>query len=205
MPRDPDVLFAARKQRQVPFDFVLDELAVLDPWTRPMFGCVAVYVEERILFILRAGKNDSDNGVWIATTKEHHDSLRREFPNLRSIAVLGTGVTGWQILPDDADDFEESVLRACVLARAGEEEEAGSAARRGPEAGTRSAPALELLGRAIRRLGGRAPGVPSSPHRAPRFQASAARSLRRAVSAPIRPPRSRSRSSAAALSAAGRD
>jgi len=120
MPRDPDVLFAARKQRQVPFDFVLDELAVLDPWTRPMFGCVAVYVEERILFILRAGKNDSDNGVWIATTKEHHDSLRREFPNLRSIAVLGTGVTGWQILPDDADDFEESVLRACVLARAGD-------------------------------------------------------------------------------------
>ena len=32
----------------------------------------------------------------IATTKEHHVSLRRELPNLRSITVFGFGGSGWQ-------------------------------------------------------------------------------------------------------------
>ena len=51
----------------------------------------------------------------LATTKEHHQSLRREFPNMRSIGVLGSEVTGWQVLPSDAADFEEAALRACEL------------------------------------------------------------------------------------------
>jgi hypothetical protein len=119
MRRNPDALFAARKKKSIPFEFVLDELADLDPWTRPMFGCTAVYVEEKIVFILRH-KKDADDGVWLATTKEHHESLRRELPNMRSITVFGTGVTGWQVLPSDADDFEESVLRATALVRAGD-------------------------------------------------------------------------------------
>jgi hypothetical protein len=114
---DPDELFATRKKTTLPFSFVLDELARLEPWTRPMFGCTAVYVDERIVFILRE-KKDEDDGVWVATTKEHHASLRRELPRLRSITVLGAGETGWQVLPVDADDFEESVLRACALVRA---------------------------------------------------------------------------------------
>jgi hypothetical protein len=115
--RDADALFAARKAaRKVPFDFVLDEIADLAPWTRPMFGCTAVYVDERIVFVLRDKPGDADNGVWIATTREHHESLRRELPSMRSIEVLaGGGVTGWQVLPADADDFEEAVLRACAL------------------------------------------------------------------------------------------
>src|SRR5579871_1198216 len=38
---------------------------------------------------------------------------------MRSIQVLGKRVTGWQVLPVDAPDFESSALRACelVLAR----------------------------------------------------------------------------------------
>ncbi len=118
--RAPDALFAARKNPKVPFEFVLEELAPLAPWTRPMFGSTAVYVDERIVFILRDGKKDADNGVWVATTKEHHASLRRELPSLRSIAVFGVGETGWQVLPVDADGFEGSVLRACALVRAGD-------------------------------------------------------------------------------------
>jgi hypothetical protein len=115
MSRDPDALFAARKKgKKLPFDFVVDELADLGPWTRPMFGCTAVYVEEKIVFVLR-DKSDQDTGVWIATTKEHHASLRRELPNMRSIKVFGVSESGWQVLPADADDFEESVLRACAL------------------------------------------------------------------------------------------
>ena len=117
--RHPDDLFAIRKTKPIPFAFVLDELAGLAPWTRPMFGCTAVYVEERIVFILR-DKKDPDDGVWVATTKEHHASLRRELPNLRSIRTFGVGETGWQVLPVDAEDFEQSVLLACALVRAGD-------------------------------------------------------------------------------------
>jgi hypothetical protein len=41
--------------------------------------------------------------------------LRREFPNMRSIQVLGKKVTRWQVLPEEAADFEEAALRACDL------------------------------------------------------------------------------------------
>jgi hypothetical protein len=86
-----------------------------------MFGCLAVYVADKIVLILRDKPSQSaDNGVWLATTKEHHDSLRLDFPNMRSIQVLGKNVTGWQILPVDAPDFEEAALHASDLILAGD-------------------------------------------------------------------------------------
>lgn len=115
-----EALFSVKKTRRVPFDFVLDELEELGPYTKPMFGCTAVYVEDKIVFVLRdRSSSRGDNGVWIATTVEHHESLRPVLPSMRSIAVLGA-VTGWQVLPADAPDFEESVLRACALVRRGD-------------------------------------------------------------------------------------
>jgi hypothetical protein len=109
------------KRKPVPFPFVLDAIASLSPWTRPMFGCVAVYVQEKIVLILRdKASTPMDNGVWLATTQEHHQSLLLEFPNMRSIQVLGKKVTGWQVLPADAQDFEESALHACDLVLAGD-------------------------------------------------------------------------------------
>jgi hypothetical protein len=106
---------------RVPHAFVLDAIASLSPETRPMFGCLAVYVKDKIVFILR-DKHDAvaDNGVWLATSEEHHRSLRREFPNMRSIQVLGHTVTQWQVLPADAPDFEEAAQRACELVLAGD-------------------------------------------------------------------------------------
>ena len=106
----------ARPRKVIPHEFVLDAIAPLSPWTRPMFGCLAVYVEDKIVVILRDKRDGTaDNGVWLATTAEHHESLRRKFPNLRSIRVLGKKVTGWQVLPADAPDFEEAALHACEL------------------------------------------------------------------------------------------
>ena len=119
----PDALFAARKRpTKLPFDVVLAELEEMGPTTRPMFGCHAVYVEDKIVFILRdKGNPREDDGVWVATTVEHHRALKRDLPSLRSITVLaGGGVTGWQILPVESDDFEESVLRACELVKQGD-------------------------------------------------------------------------------------
>lgn len=116
----PDALFAARPRKALPHQFVLDAIAPISPHTRPMFGCLAVYVDDKIVLALRDRPDRTgDNGVWLATTIEHHPSLRREFPNMRSIGLLNKTVTGWQILPSDAPDFEEAALHACelVLAR----------------------------------------------------------------------------------------
>lgn len=116
-----DTLFAVKQRKVVPHEFVLEGLAPLSPYTRPMFGCLAVYVKDRIVLVLRDKRgNTVDNGVWLATAEEHHESLRREFPNMRSIKVLGKAVTGWQVLPADAPDFEEAALRACELIVAGD-------------------------------------------------------------------------------------
>jgi hypothetical protein len=120
VPRE-DIFFAVKRRKALPYEFVLDALAPLSPRTHHMFGCLAIYVEEKIVLILRDKPADTeDNGVWLATTKEHHQSLRRDFPNMRSIRVLGKNVTGWQVLPAEARDFEEAALRACEFISAGD-------------------------------------------------------------------------------------
>jgi hypothetical protein len=106
-------------KKQIPFPFVLDELDGLTITTKAMFGCTAIYVEEKIVLILR-DKTDhtNDNGVWLATDAQHHSSLRKIFPNMRSLELFGSAKeTNWQNLPKDSDDFEESVIRACKLVR----------------------------------------------------------------------------------------
>jgi hypothetical protein len=109
-----DVLFGAKPRKAVPHEFVLEALTAVSPRTNPMFGCLAVYVGDKIVLVLR-DKPGPDNGVWLATTMEHHASLRREFPSMRSIRLFGTKESAWQVLPVDAPDFEEAALRACEL------------------------------------------------------------------------------------------
>ncbi len=109
-------------KKYIPFDFVLDRLVQLGPIIKPMFGCYGVYIGEKIMLILRNRKDHSlDNGVWLATSKEYHISLKKELPSLRSIDLLGNGDTNWQILPLESDDFEESVIRTCELILSGDE------------------------------------------------------------------------------------
>jgi len=114
--RAPDAGLALKPRKAIPHEFVLDAIAARSPRTRSMFGCLAVYVEDKIVFLLRDKRDKTpDDGVWLATTEEHHESLRQEFPNMRSIQVFGKPVTNWQVLPSDAKDFEEAALRACEL------------------------------------------------------------------------------------------
>jgi hypothetical protein len=110
------IMGAMPKPRRIPYEFVLDALSQIQIETRPMFGCLAVYVGNKIVLMLRdKQKQTEDNGLWLATTEEHHKSLRREFPSMRSIQLFGKEVTGWQVLPAAAADFEEVAIRACEL------------------------------------------------------------------------------------------
>jgi len=113
--------FVAKRRRVAPHEFVLDALAALAPTTRPMFGCLAVYVGDKIVLILRDREDaPADNGVWLATSAPHHASLKQLFPRMRSIQSLGKGLTHWQVIPADAPDFEHTSLAACALIIAGD-------------------------------------------------------------------------------------
>lgn len=110
-----------KKPGTIPFEFVLEQLYSVEPVTKPMFGCHAVYVGNKIVLILRRKDvSKTDNGVWIATTHEHHQSLKLDFPSMRSIAVFGSE-GGWQNLPEDAHDFEEAVIKVCTLILKGDQ------------------------------------------------------------------------------------
>ncbi|MBI3481682.1 MAG: hypothetical protein HY015_01670 [Bacteroidetes bacterium] len=103
-------------KQKIPFEFVLEELDRIHPRVKPMFGCYAIYAGEKIVLILRNRKDfTDDNGVWLATMQEHHQSLKKEFPCMRSIGLFGKIETVWQNIPVDADDFEELVIKACGL------------------------------------------------------------------------------------------
>jgi len=120
-PEALDASLVPKQRKPIPHAFVVDAISTLSPYTRPMFGCLAIYVKDKIVLILRdKPTHAADNGVWLATAEEHHPSLRREFPNMRSIQLLGKPITGWQVLPADAPDFESAALRACELVLAGD-------------------------------------------------------------------------------------
>ncbi len=105
-----------RQRNPIAFEFVLDALGDLDYQVRPMFGATALYRGEKIMLILREKEEYSDdNGVWLATGPEHHESLRENFPSMRPIRIFGAGPTSWQNLPAESADFESEALKACEL------------------------------------------------------------------------------------------
>jgi hypothetical protein len=109
--------------KSVPFSFILDYLLPLEPRVKSFFGCFGVYVGKKIVFILRNSKKQNNcNGLWLVTTNEHHQSLRKEFPGMHSVYLLNEGAreTGWQMLSEDAQDFESSAIHACELVLRGD-------------------------------------------------------------------------------------
>ena len=103
-------------RKNIPFDFLFDYLTPLDITVKPMFGMWAVYLNEKILLILRERQDYADtNGVWIATSQEHHNSLKKDLPSLRSISnyKMGLTETEWQLIPVDNYDFEVSARKVC--------------------------------------------------------------------------------------------
>lgn len=84
-----------------------------------MFSGFAVYVGDRIVCMLReAIKSPKDNGVWLVLAEgvdPADKSLRREFPSLRRIELLGGKIGHWLLIPSDGKDFEAEAERFCEL------------------------------------------------------------------------------------------
>ena len=91
----------------IPHEFVLDLLYPLAVRTKKMFGVLAVYVGEKIVLALRQkDDNPADNGIWIGTKVAHHCVLKEMFLSLRNLESYQ--IKTWLLLPEDAEDFEET-------------------------------------------------------------------------------------------------
>jgi hypothetical protein len=107
-----------KTKKPVPFEFVLEELSRLDLYTRPMFGCTAVYVGEKIVLVLRKKeKTDADTGIWVCIPDEHVAAMKREFPMLRGVSFFEDPDSAWQTLHESEPGFEELAMRICELIR----------------------------------------------------------------------------------------
>jgi hypothetical protein len=110
---------AAKPKRKPPHSFVVEALDALNPEVRRMFSGFAVYVGDRLVFMLRDHVNSvRDNGVWLVLsdgTDPADPRLRREFPSLRRIELLGNKISHWLLIPSDSPNFETESLHACDL------------------------------------------------------------------------------------------
>lgn len=111
----PDLFRPSPKRRAIAYDFVLEQLEAAQPSTRAMFGSTAVYLDERVVFILRQ-KGDSDDGVWFAYEPTREPDVLALLPSARRIDRI-PNARGWRMLAAASPSFEEDVLRACRIAR----------------------------------------------------------------------------------------
>ncbi|MFP5227207.1 MAG: hypothetical protein ACLGXA_06215 [Acidobacteriota bacterium] len=109
----------AKVKAKPPFPFVLEALEPLHPEVRRMFSGFAVYVDDRIVCMLRDHvQSPQDNGLWMVLAEgidPADKSLRREFPSLRKIQLLGGMIAHWLLIPADGADFEREAEHACEL------------------------------------------------------------------------------------------
>jgi hypothetical protein len=109
----------AKPKQKAPHAFVVDALVPLNPEVRRMFSGFAVYLGDRIVCMLRDhAKSPRDNGVWLVlseSTNPKDPELRREFPSIRSIELLGDKIGHWLLIPSDSPGFEMEALHACDL------------------------------------------------------------------------------------------
>jgi hypothetical protein len=84
-----------------------------------MFSGFAVYVGDRIVCMLRDHPmSQRDNGVWLVLAEgidPASKDLRRDFPSLRSIELLGGKIGHWLLIPSDSQRFESEAGHACDL------------------------------------------------------------------------------------------
>lgn len=97
-----------------PYDFFLELLYSIPLRHKKMFGVDAFYIGEKIVFALR--KKDAapeDDGIWIATKKQHHQKLYHQIDGLRHIKTYG--IKTWLLLPEDYALFEEAAHKVAEM------------------------------------------------------------------------------------------
>ncbi len=98
----------------IPHDFVLDLLYPLPAYTKRLFGTSAIYIGDKVVLATRQKEEiPQDNGIWVCTKVVHHQALKELFPSLRNLKTFK--IKSWLVLPESADDFEETAEKVVTL------------------------------------------------------------------------------------------
>ncbi|HVU35705.1 MAG TPA: hypothetical protein VHE61_19855 [Opitutaceae bacterium] len=106
--------FASDKPKRVhPYAWLWEPLESEPSFVcRQMFGTRAAYLDGKILLCFSA-RTEPWSGVLVATEREHHDSLRREFPSLVPHPILPK----WLYLSESSARFDGTAERLVRLVR----------------------------------------------------------------------------------------
>jgi hypothetical protein len=105
---------------QIPFDFVFDYLpdSIV---VKKMFGMHYIYLGRKLMLMLRKRNNEPGmNGIWVATNKKHHQSLKADAPGLAPLFIDDDWHSNWLQLKDDDEVFEDAVIKVCELISRGD-------------------------------------------------------------------------------------
>jgi hypothetical protein len=111
---------------KIPFRFVLDYLTSVDFVIKPMFGCHGIYANGRLcLFLMnrerpltRREAEPMQKGVYIATTTDHMDDLKKTFAYAEFELLTEKKV--WIFVSEASRNFEQYVIRACEMISSGD-------------------------------------------------------------------------------------
>lgn len=107
---------------KIPYDFVLRYLYPVRPRIKKMLGCYALYVNKKLLLLLRDRENQPEfNGVFVATQPEFFDNLQNEIHVSNMIFDIDGVAHTWIFLSEDLADFDEKVKKTCELIKAKDE------------------------------------------------------------------------------------
>jgi hypothetical protein len=101
----------------MPFDFLLNYLP-RNIIVQPAIGMFYIYWNKKIVLIARqTTKEPQHNGLWIATHREHHASLKQEIPAISDFVFEeGTDTSSnWLLLSEAHDDFETAAIAVSEL------------------------------------------------------------------------------------------
>ena len=108
-------------KKQIPYEFILEELSGLDTHTRPMFGCTAIYVGSKIVLVLRKKeKMDLDTGIWVCIPDEYTLEMKTKFPILKGVTFFENENSAWQCLRETEEEFEALALQFCKMIKKGD-------------------------------------------------------------------------------------
>jgi hypothetical protein len=91
-----------KKAKDHPLLWVVESLLEEPSYiTKPMFGCLGIYLYGRLMLVLASGE-EPWNGLLIPTEYQFHDVIVKEFSDVVQHAVLKK----WLYLPEATEDFE---------------------------------------------------------------------------------------------------
>ncbi len=106
---------------KIPFEYILTKLGSQNYQIKQMFGHHCVYTNGMMTLFLIKKQDNENNGICVASTMEHFESLKKSLPSLTAVDHLGIVSKGWFLIPESSSRFKKDAIKACELISQGDE------------------------------------------------------------------------------------